>query len=129
VGGSAPPFEDALLFVVEAPVSVEVCSDLGSHPPLGGGVDLTAALRELAMDFLMKLRVEVDRVICFGLGFKIKATRDLRKRMGWIFSRLGLKPKLQFGFSLRGRCKPKPLDGSRVKAIAGVVRRPASISG
>jgi hypothetical protein len=28
--------------VVEAPVSMEVCSVLGSHLPLGGGVDLTA---------------------------------------------------------------------------------------
>jgi hypothetical protein len=89
--------------VVEAPVSMEVCSVLGSHLPLGGGVNLTVALSRLATDFLVKLRVEMDQVICFGLGFKLKTTRELRKRMGWVSSRLGLKPKHHFGFNLRGR--------------------------
>ena len=68
-----------------------------------------AALRRLAMEFLGKFRAEVDRVICFGLGFRVKASRDIRKRMGWVFSRLGLKPKLHFGCKLRGRRKPRPL--------------------
>jgi hypothetical protein len=104
--GNAPSFANVLvvplgglkLHVVEASVS-----GLGSHLPWdGGGVDSMAALRRLAMEFLGKLRAEVDRVICFGLGFKVKASRDLRERIGWVFSRLGLKPKLHFGFKLRG---------------------------
>jgi hypothetical protein len=145
VGGSTPSFTDVLVappsglksYVVEAPVSVEACSDVGSHLPLGSGVNLMVALRRLAMEFLVKLRVEVDQVICFGLGFKFKASRDIRKRMGWVFSRLGLKPKLHFGFKLRGRRKPsglnrkpKPLvDGSRVKANAEVDWVLVSVSG
>jgi hypothetical protein len=40
------------------------------------------------------MRAEVDRVIFFGLGLKIKASRDLRKKMARVFSWLGLKPKL-----------------------------------
>jgi hypothetical protein len=145
VGGSTSSFTDVLVaplsglksYVVEALVFVEVCSNVGSHLPLDGGVNLMAALRRLAMEFLVKLRVEVDRVICFGLGFKFKASRDIRKRMGWVFSRLGLKPKLHFGFKLRGRHKPnglnrkpKPLvDGSRVTANAEVDWVPISVSG
>jgi hypothetical protein len=144
VGGSMPSFADVLVapssglkpYVVEAPISVEVCSDVGSHLPLGDGVDSMAALKGLAMEFLVKLRAEVDWMICFGLGFKFKASRDIRKRMGWVFSRMGLKPKLHFGFKLRGRCKPsglnrrpRPLvDGSRVKANAEVDWVPVSVS-
>jgi hypothetical protein len=62
----------------------------------------------------------MDRVICFGLGFKLKTTRELRKRMGWVSSLLGLKPKHHFGFNLRGRRRgllrrPGPLgEGSRL---------------
>jgi hypothetical protein len=40
------------------------------------------------------MRAEVDWVIFFGLGLKIKASRDLRKKMARVFSWLGLKPKL-----------------------------------
>jgi hypothetical protein len=128
VGGSAPSFANVLTaplgdlkpYVVEAPVSVEVHSDLGSHLSQGGSVESMAALRRLVMEFLGKFRAEVDLVICFGLGFRVKASMDIRKRMGWVFSRLGLKPKLHFGCKLRGRRKPRPLvEGSRVKAGSG----------
>jgi hypothetical protein len=128
VGGSAPSFTKILVaplgdlksYVVEALVFVEVCSDLGSHLSWGSGVESMAALRRLAMEFLGKFRAEVDRVICFGLGFRVKASRDIRKRMGWVFSRLGLNPKLHFECKLRGRRKPRPLvEGSRVKAGSG----------
>jgi hypothetical protein len=125
VGGSAPSFANVLVaplgdlkpYAVEAPVSVEERFDLGSNLSRGGGVELMAALRRLTMEFLGKFRAEVDRVICFGLGFRVKASRELRKRMGWVFSRLGLKPKIHFGCKLRGRRKPRPLvKGPRVKA-------------
>jgi hypothetical protein len=128
VGHSAPsftnvltaPLEDLKPYVVEAPVSMEVRSDLGSHLSGGSGIESIMALRRLAMKFLGKFRAEVDQVICFGLGFRVKASRDIRKRMGWVFSQLGLKPKLHFGCKLRGRRKPKPLvEGSRVKAGSG----------
>ena len=42
------------------------------------------ALRSLAM-----VRAEVDRVLFFGLGLKVDASSDVRRRMGWVFSRLG----------------------------------------
>jgi hypothetical protein len=72
------------------------------------------------------MRAELDRVIFFGLGLKIKASRDIRKRMVWVFSRLGLKPKLllrrrklkrkSYGLILR----PRPLEAnSWVKPNAG----------
>ena len=122
MGVSAPSFANILVvpqgdlktYGVETPISVEAHSVLGSHLSRGGGVESMAALRMLAMEFLGKFRVKVDRVICFALGFRVKASRDLR-RMGWVFSRLGLKPKFQFGCKLRGRHKTR----SRVKAGAG----------
>jgi hypothetical protein len=69
-------------------------SELGRWLPMGGGACLMEVLRRLAMEFLAKMRAEVDRVIIFGLGLKIKASRDLRKKMARVFSRLGLKLKL-----------------------------------
>jgi hypothetical protein len=96
----------------EAPVSVEVDSVLGNKLDRGGGVESMVALRTLVMEFLRKFRAEVDRVICFGLGFRVKASRDLRRRMGWVFARLGLKSKVQFGCKMTGRCKPR----ARIKA-------------
>ena len=90
VGGSTPSFANVLTaplgdfkpYVVEAPVSVEVHSDLGSHLSRGGVIESMAASRRLAMEFLGKFRVKVDWVIYFGLGFRVKASRDIRKRMG-----------------------------------------------
>ena len=89
------------------------------------------ALRSLAMEFLAKIRAEVDRVVFFGLGLKISASRDIRKMMAQVFSGLGLKPKPILGFNLKGRRKskclstsglklrPRPLDAvSRVKSNA-----------
>jgi hypothetical protein len=119
VGGSAPfsaidlvaPQGDVKKHTEEAPVSVEVDSVLGNQLDRGGGVVSMAALRTLAMEFLGKFRAEVDRVICFGLGFGVKASRAVRRRMRWVFSRLGLKPKVQFGCKMLGRCKPR----SRIK--------------
>jgi hypothetical protein len=128
VGGSAPSFANVLTaplgdlksYIVEALISMGVRFDLGSHLSRGGSIESMVALRRLAMEFMGKFRAEVDRFICFGLGFRVKASRDIRKRMGWVFSRLGLKPKLHFGCKLRGRSKPNPLvEGSRVKAGSG----------
>jgi hypothetical protein len=101
--GSPPSFTDVLVApprglkppLMEAQAPVVVCSDLGSRLPLGGDACLIEALRSLAMDFLAKVRAKVDRVLFFGLGLKINASRDIRKRMGRVFSRLGLKPKLK----------------------------------
>jgi hypothetical protein len=61
------------------------------------------ALRSLANDFLAKVRKEVDRVLFFGLGLKIDASNDIRRRLGQVCSRLGLKPKLLLGLNVRGR--------------------------
>jgi hypothetical protein len=74
-------------------------------------------------------RAEVDRVIFFGLDLKINALSDIRTRMGRVFSPLGLKLKLLFGFKLRGRheisgltLRPRPLAVvSRIKSKASVV--------
>jgi hypothetical protein len=140
VVGSPPSFADLLVApprglkssFVEAQALVEVCFDLGRCLPMGGGTYLMEALRILAMEFLAKVRAEVDRVIFLGLGLKINASRDIRKTMIRVFSRLGLKPKLLFGFNLRGRRKlkrtstsglnlrPRPLADSLVKSNAGV---------
>jgi hypothetical protein len=74
------------------------------------------AVRSLAKDFLAKIRSEVDRIIFFGLGLKVDASSGIRRRLGRVLSRLGLKPKLLFGDKWRGRCKacglrprPRPL--------------------
>jgi hypothetical protein len=71
-------------------------------------------IRSLAMEFLAKLRTEVERILFFGLGLKIKASRDIRRRMVQALSRLGLKPKI-----LVGRCKHK-------RMASGLVLRPKS---
>jgi hypothetical protein len=123
VGGSVPSFANDLVapqgdlkkHVEEAPVSMEADSVLGNQLDRGGGVESMAALRTLEMEFLGKFRAVVDRVICFGLGFRVKASRDLRRRMGWVFSWLGLKPKFQFGCKMTGRRKPR----LRIKAGSG----------
>jgi hypothetical protein len=47
---------------------------------------MTEVLRSLAMEFLAKMRVEVDRVLFFGLGLKIKASRDKEKTGLGLFS-------------------------------------------
>jgi hypothetical protein len=51
----------------------------------------------LARDFLAKIKAEVDRIIFFGLGLKVDALSGIRRRLGRVLSRLGLKPKLLFG--------------------------------
>jgi hypothetical protein len=87
-----------------------LASDLGRWLPKGGGACLT----------------EVDQVIFFGLGLKIKASRDIRRRLVRAFSQLGLKPKLLLGRRKlkRKACgfllRPRPLEvDSRVKLKAG----------
>ena len=142
VVGSPPSYADVLvvapgglkLSFVEALALGEVCFDGGRCLLMGGGDCLMEAMRILAIEFLAKVRVEVDRVIFFGFGLKIKASRDTRKRMVWVFSWLGLKPKLLPGLNLRGRSRlkqsgrilrPRPLDAdSRVKANVGVIGVP-----
>jgi hypothetical protein len=60
------------------------------------------AMKSLAMVFLVRIRAEIDRVIFFGLGLKVNATRDIRNRLGRVLTRMDLKPKLLFGSKLRG---------------------------
>jgi hypothetical protein len=36
----------------------------------------------IAMEFVAKIRAEVDRILFFGLGLKFNASRDVRKRFG-----------------------------------------------
>jgi hypothetical protein len=97
VVGSPPSFADVLAApprglkssFMEAQAPMEVCSNLGRCLPMGGNAYSMEALRILAMEFLAKVRAEVGRVIFFGLGLKINASRDIRKRMVRVFSRLG----------------------------------------
>jgi hypothetical protein len=113
VVGSPPSFKDVLVAppggvkssCVEDQVPKEVSSVLGRALSMGGGSCLMEALRSLAMEFLARMRAEVDRVIFFGLGLKTNATMGIRRKVGRMLSRLGLKPKLLHGFSLRGRRK------------------------
>jgi hypothetical protein len=128
-GGVKPPLMEA-----QAPVT-----DLGSRlRPLRTSSDCSSeVLRRLAMDFLAKVRAEVDRILFFGLGLKIGPSRDIRRRMGRLFSQLGLKPKLLFGFKQRGRCKSRGLSlrprssavVSRIRSNAGVDWVPVSDAG
>jgi hypothetical protein len=113
--GSQPSLAEVLaapLGGMKSPGVEGLASILGSWTSMGGGAGLTGVLRSLAMEFLAKLRTEVDRILFFGLGLKIKATRDTRRRMVQVLSRLGLKPKL-----LIGRTKYK-------RKASGLVLRP-----
>jgi hypothetical protein len=113
VVGSPPTFADVLIAPPgglkssfgETQAPMEVSTGLGSVLSMGGGSFLAEALRSLAVEFLAKVRAEVDRVIFFGLGFKLNASKDIRRRLGRVFSRLDLKPKLLHGFHLRGKRK------------------------
>jgi hypothetical protein len=118
-GGVKPPLMEA-----QAPVT-----DLGSHlRPLRTSSDCSMEVLWRLADFLAKVRAEVDRILFFGLGLKIGASKDIRRRMGRLFSQLGLKPKLLFGFKRRGRRKSRGLSlrprssavVSRIKSNAGV---------
>jgi hypothetical protein len=86
------------------------------------------AVRCVATDFLAKVRAEVDRVLSFGLGLKIDASCDIKRRIGRALSRLGLKPKLLFGLKWRERRRHSVVV-SRFKMIANGVRVPVSSSG
>jgi hypothetical protein len=79
------------------------------------------ALRCLANDFLAKVKAEVDRILFFGLGLKVDASSAIKRRMVRVFSRLGLKPKLLFGFNWRRRHRPLAIL-SCFKKNADVVR-------
>jgi hypothetical protein len=79
-------------------VEAQVPMVLGRELSLDGGSCLTEALRSLAMEFLSKVRAEVDRVIFFGLGLRNNRSMDIRRRLGRALSRLGLKPKILHGF-------------------------------
>jgi hypothetical protein len=82
VVGSPPSFKDVLVAppggvkssCVEDQVPKEASSVLGRALSMGGGSCLMEALRSLAMEFLARMRAEVDRVIFFGLGLKTNAT-------------------------------------------------------
>jgi hypothetical protein len=85
-------------------------------------------VRCVATDFLAKVRAEVDRVLSFGLGLKIDASCDIKRRIGQALSRLGLKPKLLFGLKWRERRRHSVVV-SRFKMIANGVRVLVSSSG
>ena len=110
-------------FVVDAQAHMSVLES--SLRPLPDGT--MEALRCLANDFLAKIRAEVDRVLFFGLGLKVDASSAIKRRMGRVLSRLGLKPKLLFGFKWRGRRRPLAVL-SRFKKNADVVRAPNAFS-
>jgi hypothetical protein len=115
--GSQPSFTEVLaapLGGMKSPGVEDSASVLGSWLLMGGGARLTEVMRSLAMEFLAKLRTEVDRILFFGLGLKIKASKDIRRRMVQALSRLGLKPKI-----LVGRRKHKRIS-------SGLVLRPKS---
>jgi hypothetical protein len=106
---------------MKSPGVEDSASVLGSWLLMGGGARLTKLMRSLAMEFLAKLRTEVDRILFFGLGLKIKASRDIRRRMVQALTRLGLKPKvlvgrrkhkrMASGFVLRPKSRAKPKAG------------------
>jgi hypothetical protein len=101
---------------------MEVSSVLGRVLSMGGSSCLTEALRSLAMEFLAKVRVEVDRVIFFGLGLKINTLTDIRRRLGRVFSRLGLKPKLLHGLNLKGRHMRLTMRGLNLGPAVALVK-------
>jgi hypothetical protein len=132
VANSLPTFAEVLIApsggvkssLVGTHATREVSSDLGRVLPMGGESFLMEALRSLAMEFLAKLRAKVDRVIFLGLGLKINASKDIKRRLGRVSSRLGQKPKLLHGSILRGRRKRLTTRGlsfavSRVKPHGG----------
>jgi hypothetical protein len=123
--GSSPSFADAL---VAHPGGLK-SSFVEAQAPMGGVSFLTEALRSLAVEFLAKVRAEVDRVIFFGLGLKLNVSKDIRRRMGRVFSQLGLKSKLTHGFHLRGRRKRCLRPVTRVKADGGSEWVPGSDPG
>lgn len=47
---------------------------------------MTEVLRSLATEFLAKVKAEVDWVIFFGLGLKINASKDIKRRLCRVFS-------------------------------------------
>jgi hypothetical protein len=109
--GTAPSFADPTMNTssTKLPVREAQSSILEAPSP-----DYTlVALRSLANDFLAKVRREVDRVLFFGLGLKIDVSSDIRRRLGQVLSRLGLKPKLLFGLNVRGRRQTRGLDVRR----------------
>jgi hypothetical protein len=94
-------------------------SILGSN--LWPSPDVTMeVVRCVAKDFLAKVRVEVDRVLFFGLGLKVDASCDIKRRMGRVLSWLGLKPKLLFGFKWKGRRRPLALVSCFKTKVDGV---------
>jgi hypothetical protein len=139
VDGSPPSYAKVLAVPVGGMKSFcteALASDLGRWLPKGGGAYLTEVLRGLALEFLMKMRAEVDRVIFFRLGLKTEASRGIRKRLGQVLSWLGLKPKLILGRhrlkqkACRLILRPRPLEAeSRVELKVDDARAPKSVSG
>ena len=106
---------------VQAPV--EICYEQGRSFSLGGGASLLEALWNMGKKLLAKVRVDVARVISFGLGRKTKGSRGLRKRL--IVERK-LKRISAVGLCLR----PRPLDAVlRARAFSGGERVTGSTSG
>jgi hypothetical protein len=97
--GSPPSFTDVLVApprglkppLMEAQAPVVVCSDLGSRLPLGGNACLIEALRSLVMDFLVKVRAKVDRVLFFWVGLKDQCFEGYKEKDGPGFLSVGLE--------------------------------------
>jgi hypothetical protein len=118
VGGSPSSYAEVLavpLGGLKSACGEALVSDLGRWFSTGGATCLMELLRNLAMEFLAKMRAEVDRILFLGLGLKLNASRDVRKRLGQVLFRLGLKHKLVFG-----RCQTK-------RKACGLVLRPNSL--
>jgi hypothetical protein len=117
-GGSPPSYAEVLaapLGGLKSAYGEALVFDLGRWFSTSGATCLTELLRSLAMEFLAKMRAEVDQILFFGLGLKLNASRDVRKRLGQVLSWLGLKHKLIFG---RRQTKRK---------ASGLVLRPKSL--
>ena len=110
VVGSPSSFKDVLVAppggvkssCVEDHVPMEVNFVLGRVLSMGGGSYLTEALRSLVMEFLAKVRAEVDRVT-FGLGLKINVSIDIKRRLGQVLSRLGLEAQAPTWVQFKGK--------------------------
>ena len=116
VDGTPSDQSFAAVPLVETQALVEVCSEQGRIVPLGGGVSMLEALRNM-VKFLAKVRADLVRFISCGLGLYIKASRDIRMR-----PKVGRKLKL---FSACGpSLRPGPLEADiRVRASSSFASR------
>jgi hypothetical protein len=130
VEGKTPSYAEVLaapLGGLKPACGEALASDWGRWFSSVGASCLTELLSRLATTFLAKVRAEVDRILFFGLGLKLNATRDVRKSLGRALSYLGLQFKLILGRRKikRKACglvlRPKTLVlNSRVKPVVRI---------